>query len=320
MKRNLNKKIIVLLLVIFSSPIVKAQSGFMGKKNNLDFDVFGMVSGNYGFNYKLSYSKRTSLLLNFNYTHNISTPTNSIINSNNYYNSQNNLDLYIPKAIFNGFTGGLGFVWNSGYAGMNMPIGYYTGFSFEVCKGSLQNIIPMSSITSEIKYTEVSPWGGYDSKTIYYYPNKYDLNYDFKVTGFHFNLFYGKNIYIAKNICIDLGLKTGVAYYSYKPNNFKGYPISTSSYNSLEPKHTGNANDEGYTIYSDDIYYSKTENFNLIPNLYPKNIYDLSGALGIGEESLISSNNYNYSSIDSPTSYHRLKFILSPQIKIGYLF
>jgi hypothetical protein len=228
----------------------------------------------------------------------------------------------VNNATFNGLMLGIGILWNSRYASMNMPIGYYTGFSIDFVKGNLSNTIPKNMLSERLEWKQYN-YAGY--MTTYYNDgttNTNELIYTFKTSGYHFNFYYGKNIYLSKNITMDLCIKWGFAYYRYKPTNFTPYPVNTYDYNVEEPYHIGSPNEGGYTLYdkTDNIYYIKNSGFNLLPDLYSSAIAQQINADGSISSSSSSNLLYGNSGLEKASTINKFKFILLPQIKIGYLF
>ncbi|MEN9523605.1 MAG: hypothetical protein RL065_1982 [Bacteroidota bacterium] len=305
-----NKSIFILIVFSIITNWSYAQSGFIGKKHEASFDISSAIFGTIGGSYKYSYSKRSSMILDLGL----------ISKSSDKLNSYSNLNTFVPAAKFNGLMMGIGILWNSKSAGMNMPIGYYTGFSIDYVKGKLTNTIPKHQLSETVEWTTYA-LNYNENHTAYYQTNTNDLDYTFNASGYHFNFYYGKNLYLAKNIVMDLCIKWGFAYYAYKPTNFTAYPVNTNNSYLSEPKHVGYANSGGYTIYdkSDDIYYIKNGGFNLLPNLYPSAIADQvnnSGSKATSSDLLL----YGSSGIETAKTLRVFKFILLPQIKVGYLF
>ena len=307
-----NKSILLITLIsLLQSNVSFSQSGFIGKKNEVSLDIVNIPFGNINGSYKYSYAKRKSLIIDLGYLSKKSDASSILNNSiNNVYGTK-----------FNGLMFGVGLLWNSSYASMNMPIGYYTGFSIDLVRGKLTNTIPKNQLSENIEWSEMNSFGYVSGGSSSNYKNKNDLEYTFKTSGYHFNFYYGKNTYLTKNLTLDFCLKFGFAYYRYKPSNFTPYPIYTNNSNVVEPKHVGIPNNGGYTIYdkSENVYYSKERGFNLEPTLYPSVFRGvLNSDIIDGSSSSFNYNNYGH--LEQAKTLTKLKFLLLPQIKIGYLF
>jgi len=277
MKKNLNN--LLLIFLIFLCNKSSAQSGFIGKKNSIDIDISHISSGGIYTNYKYSFSKRASLITSFGFLKRHVDTLNNLQNINEF----------VPAADFKGVLGGIGILWNSKDAGMNMPLGYYTGVSFDFVTGNLVNTIPKYKIFKGYYYDII---------------NRVELKYTFKVNSYNFNIHYGKNIYIAKNICLDLSLKTGVSYSTYFVTN-----------------HTPSPNIAGgstYFLYDKDrnLYFGKYDRFNLLPNSYPRIFYNL-----LHKDGTRLTQSYSFNSNNVQKIYiHALNLIFMPQVKVSYLF
>ncbi|MFM2049459.1 MAG: hypothetical protein RI955_2007 [Bacteroidota bacterium] len=303
----------IYFLLIFSFQLSFAQSGFIGKKHEIGIDFYSPIFNNmYNCSYKYSYKKGRSFLVNLGH----------LKKHSDKLNNSNNLDTYVPAADFNGIITGLGILWNSKNVGMNMPIGYYTGFNIDFIKGKLTNIIPKYQLNEEVSWTAKTLYStGYYTFNANGWTNSQELHYNFNVSGYNFNLYYGKNIYLFKNICLDVCLKTGFGYYRYKPNNFTAYPGNLYYDIIACPKRVGIPNEGGYTVYDnvDDVYYVKTSGFNLMPNMYPQSIFNYINSSG-GNLTKTDLGIWNSGKLETARTLHKFKFIFYPQIKLCYLF
>jgi hypothetical protein len=303
-KNNLKFLLVGLFFCIQTS---FAQSGFIGKKNEVSFDATSIAFGKVNGSYKYSYSKRTSLIANFG----IQNTSKGSSNSNRL------IDAYVPAAKCNGLLLGLGFLWNSKASGMNMPIGYYTGFSIDYFSGKLINTIPKGQLSEELKWTDAGVYYTQSYSSLGY-SNSNNLNFNFKISGYNFNFYYGKNIYLAKSFTLDILLKLGIGYYLYKPSNFTAYPSDNP--NAYKPKKVGYLGTGSYSVYdkTEGVYYIKNGDFNLLPDLYPTAIASqiYNGGSGTSSSTLF----LHGAGFDQPKTIHYFKIIALPQIKVGYLF
>ncbi|MFM2226647.1 MAG: hypothetical protein RJA07_2849 [Bacteroidota bacterium] len=307
-----NKNIYIIIGLMLFSQFVFAQSGFIGKKHEVGIDLYNAVfTGKYMASYKYSYSKRASLIVDAGLIHHSEKGTSATTNATN------TLDGYIPDASFSGKLLGIGILWNSKSAGMNMPIGYYTGFSIDYVSGTLNNTIAAQKMYDDVKFTFYNSYG-YSQQSSIQMPNNSELSYGFKTTGYNFNFYYGKNIYLAKNLVLDLCIKWGFAYYRFTPSNFTPYPSYDYNYNGTTQFEVGTPYQGGYTFYKDGIYYIKSNNFNLQPDVVPRSILNAGNVNG---STLINSSTNIYGiQTDKLKTYNKFRLLLIPQIKIGYLF
>ncbi|MEY4877229.1 MAG: hypothetical protein RL708_2378 [Bacteroidota bacterium] len=304
-----NKNIYTIIGFILFSQLAFAQSGFIGKKHEASLDISSAIFGTVGGSYKYSYSKRSAMIIDLGYMN----------KSKEKMNNSTKLNSFVPAAKFNGIMVGIGILWNSKSAGMNMPIGYYTGFSIDYVKGKLANTVPRRQLSETLEWKQYDYNGYISSFSRDGATNARDIEYTFNTSGYHFNFYYGKNIYLAKNITLDLCIKWGLAYYRYKPSNFTAFPVNSYNYNSTEPDHIGSPNEGGYTIYKDGVYYIKNRGFNLLPDLYSSSLASQINSNGSSSASYNVLFNGN-GAIEKANTINKFKFIMLPQIKIGYLF
>ncbi|MFM2049458.1 MAG: hypothetical protein RI955_2006 [Bacteroidota bacterium] len=313
-----NKIFFLFLFVITQSAF--AQSGFIGKKHEVSFDLYNSIfKGQYDLNYKYSFSKHSSLLLNASLV-----KSKVIARDWNPQLKVNILDNIQPNASCSGAKAGIGILWHSKTSNLNMPVGYYTGFSLEYYKGSLINTIPAGRVREDVQTIKDS--GVYMLYNTTPHTNKYDLIFPFKVNGCNMNFFFGKNIYLLKNITLDLSLRLGLAYYSFKPTNFAtNFPdVDINRTNDLWPAHVGTTYG-GYILYDDkeDIYYIKNS-FFLMPDMTPRILGIEGHVTPLSSYHLLFTNNQYYENggskyIATPV-FHKMFLIYIAQIKIGYLF
>jgi hypothetical protein len=204
---------------------------------------------------------------------------------------------------------------------MNMPIGYYTGISLDFFIGKLTNIIPANFLNETMEWNGNGQYG-YGSYSTYNKTNPNKIEFPFMVTGYNFNLFLGKNTYLGKNITLDIFTKLGLGYFSFKPTNFTAYPSAPFGSSITEPNRVGGNASGAYSVYDkvEGVYYIKRGGFNLFPDFYSYPIHKALKPNGYSPSGENIWGYYIYSGSNKPYTYHRIKLIVYPQIKIGYLF
>lgn len=179
-------------LWIMQSPAF-SQSGYMGKKHEVSFDLANpLLQGMYQLEYKFSIEKHLSLVANYA--------------MQNYENSLPNKSLTIGNSTFSGghinsegSMFGLGVAYNSPTAGMAMPIGYYFSFTYQRINNDLNE-----------HFEET------------------DEPLTFEHSGNLLQFTYGRNYNIYKNINLSLNLNLGIYFGSIeKPENFSGKTIDS---------------------------------------------------------------------------------------------
>ena len=115
-------KKVILFLVLFCVHIHSfAQKGFLGKRNEVSFDLFNSVyQGKYNFNYKYCLGKNIAL-----------KTTYSLLNAKDQVLSSASYTITKTKISASGNSWSIGLLWNSQFTNMPMPIGYYLGMAYE---------------------------------------------------------------------------------------------------------------------------------------------------------------------------------------------
>ncbi|MBT3422709.1 MAG: hypothetical protein HOD63_10700 [Bacteroidetes bacterium] len=186
------KFLILILLSVCSLQDNFAQGGFLNKKNQIQFDFFNpLFSGDYGFTLTRSIKEDMALSVGFKFNRN-STPQ---LRAYHDYGDEfyavylafvsKDLREHIP--IW-GSSKGLLFEFDilaSGLSGMQLPLGHYWGYGYEIFLGSFEQ----SELIGDIMY--ITP---FDHRS-------------HKLKGF-----WGKNTYLKSNFTLDMRLEFGLQF------------------------------------------------------------------------------------------------------------
>jgi hypothetical protein len=198
------RKILVLFLIFVSSQ-AHAQKGFLGKRNQIEWDAFSFINqGKFSFEYKYVLTNQLQLTLIYKYC----DLSNPVLLRSIYYTAYDPARSYSDnfrtdaKGTFqyNANTFGIGIVYASSYTNMPMPFGYYTGLAYERTEGTYTEMLNPTGPPSYNFYSSSrNPFDG-----------AFKLNYQcnsnlIKVT-------YGKCSYLGHNLSLDLSLDMGVIF------------------------------------------------------------------------------------------------------------
>lgn len=208
----MQKAIVSFFVFFFTLKFAFSQVGFMGKVNELSFDLFDPLYQNYHNGiYKLSFHENYAFYFNAGINKSQGTFTSTDFLAHNYFIYDT---IQSIKFDYSGFSWGFGFLWNkiliNGIQNIAMPLGFYSGIGFEHHKGKLLQD---------------------------YISNNYSKNVEYINTSYRFKSMIGTEAILFKNFTMDLCIEYGFAlgnYYSdyniyeFKPHNI--YPFNIVFY------------------------------------------------------------------------------------------
>lgn len=174
--------------------------GYKGKKNELAFDLFSPISGNFSLEYKRTFSAYFAVLLKGGigyHNKQLGTikpdlSTNENKNENNNKSGNSNLNTKtIGASILYGY-------WHT--TGMPMPLGFYTGLGYEKTFGTLKQ----ERQTDDNEAIKIC---------------------DYKVRRNHIGLKYGKNTILTDHLTLDINLEFVFEWGNYIPQNTVKRPV-----------------------------------------------------------------------------------------------
>ncbi len=294
--------LVIVVLIFQNNFTAKAQTeGFLGKRHQLQYDAFGTVyQGIFGFTYSYAVSKHFMLQGSFGIqskSYDVDfTSTNE--GNNNIINSS--LTSHINASRF-----ALSFLWNGSEAGLNLPVGYYSGFSLKYMTSNVVNTVATGKMYS-IDYYD------YNTNTNSGYQlNNTPLNFNAKVKSYGITWVFGKNYYLDKNITLDLAGEFGFAYYSFDFYN------AQSTYNTSNSYTTTN-DSRGYIYQLDDV---PTPFYDFIGKKIATQIFN--PFKSVDGTNVTNQKYYYITKIPFSTDGERalgFRLIFIPSIKLGYIF
>ena len=287
MKKIKTILLFIVVLIFQNSFTAKAQTeGFLGKRNQVQYDAFGTAyQGVFGFTYGYSFSKHFMMQLGFG------------LQNKDYDIPANNTTGVAFVSNVNSKRFCVGFITNGGNAGMNLPIGYYAGFNIKFMSALVEEQFKTGTLLGSKENTLT---GLYDNSL-----NISQQNFDCKINSYGMTIVMGKNFYLTQNITLDLSFETGMTYYSY---TYLNPAVENGYYN------------EGFSIVDNRGYYYSINN---VPTPLFEFWGNYSFWRGLfNSVSLTDKNYYDLSKAQTTTNYKffGVRLVFMPSVKLGYIF
>jgi hypothetical protein len=292
--------VVLILLIFIQKSQAQSTVGFLKRKNQIAFDAFNAAYfGIYGLEYGHCFSKHFMLKFSFGIQH-------KSYDGIEYSSGDGNGStlLYSGTSTIDAKRVSLSFIYNSQAAGLNLPIGYYAGFSIKKIFATVYNPIPAGKF-----------WGStYDetNATYDYYLNHSQLNFDEKVRTLAFTIILGKNYYLSNGITLDLSFETGFAIYTFKYINYVMPPNSFSNYYDLKPYYTNDDLGNSFSTDNPPTPFKEAFGDGVFNNIFLSGKHD-SKSYYYTDKSSLSGGAYS-------SSFVGAKIVFLPSIKLGYIF